>query len=490
MNNMIDALSGVNNTRENKALKSRESSNFNDFLGKMIGPTNPTPKFDADKTVRAHMVRHLATKKHEPKEVKQADHSKSVKSDKQVDRQFDSKKQVESSKKSDEELAPASVEEENWDEFGTISKADDSQSSDYRINNSILKILSETLSMSPDDILMAMINLNIQPVMLQETDAMEELLFELQPVHAASSEAVSQPELNNEMPNISETTILSEPYDANNKQGITSQENSEAQKTDSMQADMLVNVEKLTEMVKRAIYRYELAESDNSVEIPEEEGIQSIEASSIQTNQIENGYREEIDYEESIGESWHSNGAAEQVFNNESEPNLNLVPAQPENNVSTSSISTTEANTQIRLEASKSTSFHEVVRQVTDSIKTESLGRGVSELKVTLKPESLGEVALRLLSDNGIITARFIAENYQVKEIIESNFNTLHESLNAQGLNVSQLSVSVSDRGVPNREFGSPAKHSPARVAAVLENLEEAPLPTLRAQDSRVSYSA
>jgi len=95
-----------------------------------------------------------------------------------------------------------------------------------------------------------------------------------------------------------------------------------------------------------------------------------------------------------------------------------------------------------------------------------------------------------LLSDNGIITARFVAENYQVKEIIESNFNTLHESLNAQGLNVSQLSVSVGEREAPNREFGSQEKRTPVRIAAVLENLEESPLPTLRAQDSRVSYSA
>jgi len=484
---MIDALSGVNNSRESKVQKSRESSNFNDFLGKMIGPTNPTPKFDADKTVRAHMVRHLATKKNEPKEVKQADHSKSVKSDKQVDRQNDDDKQIDSSKKPNDELVPASIEEENWDEFGMMSKADDS--SDYRINNNILKILSEVLSMPPDDILMAMINLNIQPQMLQAQDSMEDLLFELQPVHAASSEAVSQAGLNNEMSDLSETTILSEPFDANNKQGIVAPENGEVQKTDSMQAEMLINVEKLTEMVKRAIYRYELAESDNSVEIPEEEGIQSIEASSIQTKRLENAFSEELEYEESIGESWHSNEAVEQVFNNEGESNFNHVPMQPENN-STSSISTTEANTQIRLEVSKSTSFHEVVRQVTDSIKTESLGRGVSELKVMLKPESLGEVALKLLSDNGIITARFVAENYQVKDIIESNFNTLHESLNAQGLNVSQLSVSVGNREEQNREFGSQAKHTPARIAAVLEELEEAPLPILRAQDSRVSYSA
>lgn len=74
-----------------------------------------------------------------------------------------------------------------------------------------------------------------------------------------------------------------------------------------------------------------------------------------------------------------------------------------------------------------------------------------AELKLMLKPESLGEVALRIATQNGIVTAMFVAENQRVKEIIESNFTQLRDALKEQGLEVSELSVSVGHEGAEER---------------------------------------
>ena len=83
-----------------------------------------------------------------------------------------------------------------------------------------------------------------------------------------------------------------------------------------------------------------------------------------------------------------------------------------------------------------------VMEQIIDRIKVLPAD-GFSEIRLTLKPETLGEVALRIATLNGIVTAMFVAENQRVKEIIESNLNQLKDSLQEQGLEVSQLSVSV-----------------------------------------------
>jgi flagellar hook-length control protein FliK len=60
-----------------------------------------------------------------------------------------------------------------------------------------------------------------------------------------------------------------------------------------------------------------------------------------------------------------------------------------------------------------------------------------------LRPESLGDIVLRVLTQNGIVTAHFIAENQRVRETLENNFNQLRDALEEQGIQFSELSVSV-----------------------------------------------
>jgi flagellar hook-length control protein FliK len=107
--------------------------------------------------------------------------------------------------------------------------------------------------------------------------------------------------------------------------------------------------------------------------------------------------------------------------------------------------------------------------QIMDHAKL-MLSGNQSELEMSLKPEHLGKLQLKVLVENQVVTARFVAESQQVKQIIETNLNQLRDQLRESGLMVDHLSVSVGngtnqqlfDQTAGNQsQFGSsPNSHS------------------------------
>lgn len=84
----------------------------------------------------------------------------------------------------------------------------------------------------------------------------------------------------------------------------------------------------------------------------------------------------------------------------------------------------------------------DIINQIMSRVRTYA-AENFSEIRLTLRPESLGDVTLRVMTQNGIVTALFVAESQRVKEALESNFNQLRDSLQEQGVNVADLSVMV-----------------------------------------------
>jgi flagellar hook-length control protein FliK len=84
----------------------------------------------------------------------------------------------------------------------------------------------------------------------------------------------------------------------------------------------------------------------------------------------------------------------------------------------------------------------EVINQIAERIRVD-VTPNVSEVRMTLRPESLGELTIRLRVESGIVIAQFVAESERVRQIIESNFNELRDALTDKGLEVSQMEVSV-----------------------------------------------
>lgn len=84
----------------------------------------------------------------------------------------------------------------------------------------------------------------------------------------------------------------------------------------------------------------------------------------------------------------------------------------------------------------------EIITQIVQ--KAEFLVKNnLSELKIELKPEFLGRLTIRVMVEEGIVTARFITENQQVKHMLESNLNTLRNNLESQGIRVDRTEVAV-----------------------------------------------
>lgn len=71
------------------------------------------------------------------------------------------------------------------------------------------------------------------------------------------------------------------------------------------------------------------------------------------------------------------------------------------------------------------------------------VGSDKSEMIIQLKPESLGKIQLQVIHERGEIVAKFLAENEQVKSILESNMQYLRDALEKNGVDVQSLSVSV-----------------------------------------------
>jgi flagellar hook-length control protein FliK len=103
----------------------------------------------------------------------------------------------------------------------------------------------------------------------------------------------------------------------------------------------------------------------------------------------------------------------------------------------------------------------DIINQVVEQAKL-YVTEDKSEMVLQLKPESLGKVALKVITEHGVVTAKFIAESYQVKEVIESSMQTLKQNLQSQGLNVSSIDVSVGQNG-GNTNNG--ARHESRRSA-------------------------
>ena len=116
-------------------------------------------------------------------------------------------------------------------------------------------------------------------------------------------------------------------------------------------------------------------------------------------------------------------------------PVLNVIPGQP----SFSNVSQIQASGSTEVaSANKEELFSQIVEQAKVMINN-----GGSEMEVHLKPEHLGRLQLKVTIENEVVTAKFVAESQQVKEIIESNLGQLRRSLQENGIQVDMLMVSV-----------------------------------------------
>ena len=103
---------------------------------------------------------------------------------------------------------------------------------------------------------------------------------------------------------------------------------------------------------------------------------------------------------------------------------------------------TNGADTMQKTASSTQVAAKEIIGQVITQAKV-ILTPHKSEMIIDLKPDSLGKISLSVVTENGIVMAKFTADSQQVKQVLEANMQLLKDSLEKQGMTVQGFSVSV-----------------------------------------------
>ena len=90
-----------------------------------------------------------------------------------------------------------------------------------------------------------------------------------------------------------------------------------------------------------------------------------------------------------------------------------------------------------------------VIEQVIKGMQVRSLGPDNSEMRMRLSPENLGDVAVKLSTSGGNISATITAQSADVRDVLLANQSQLQRSLADAGLKLQNFSVNVSGGG-PN----------------------------------------
>ena len=97
--------------------------------------------------------------------------------------------------------------------------------------------------------------------------------------------------------------------------------------------------------------------------------------------------------------------------------------------------------------------FHDVISGMAVRQLRLSAASGVSEARILLVPEHLGEVAVRITLQNGQLTAQFVTENSAAKELIENQLVMLRGVLQSQGIQVERLEVTQGTAAAQSQLF-------------------------------------
>ncbi|MGM0443817.1 MAG: flagellar hook-length control protein FliK [Fibrobacterota bacterium] len=82
--------------------------------------------------------------------------------------------------------------------------------------------------------------------------------------------------------------------------------------------------------------------------------------------------------------------------------------------------------------------LNQINNRLSDAVKS-----GSHEIRLKLKPDHLGDVQVRIQVEKDVVTAKINVENQQVRQIVESNFQSLRDALADHDLSAGSLDVNV-----------------------------------------------
>lgn len=142
----------------------------------------------------------------------------------------------------------------------------------------------------------------------------------------------------------------------------------------------------------------------------------------------------------------------------------------------------------------------DVIEQVVEQVRV-NMNQDATSMELQLYPEHLGRIQIHVVSKDGIMTARIVAETEAAKQAIEGGLTNLKDAMQHQNLKVEAIEVMVSTTGFErgNEEQMANEQRSTGRNRRKLdlsepeEELsmeEEAEAEKMKASGSSVSYMA
>ncbi len=95
----------------------------------------------------------------------------------------------------------------------------------------------------------------------------------------------------------------------------------------------------------------------------------------------------------------------------------------------------------------------EIMDQIMDYMKV-AVKPELSDLEMQLHPESLGNLHIHISSKEGIVTAQFTAQSESVRAVLESQMMELKQNLEAQGVKVEAVEVTVAQYSLDRNPGG------------------------------------
>jgi len=92
----------------------------------------------------------------------------------------------------------------------------------------------------------------------------------------------------------------------------------------------------------------------------------------------------------------------------------------------------------VKITVSSEEVVEQVVKKAALLVKMNS-----SEMKIDLQPDFLGKMTIKIVLEQGTVTAKFITDSLQVKHLLEGNLGTLQQALENQGIKVEKTEVDV-----------------------------------------------
>lgn len=118
-------------------------------------------------------------------------------------------------------------------------------------------------------------------------------------------------------------------------------------------------------------------------------------------------------------------------------------------------------NTEVVTEAESTQPYTSIdTRDVINQIVTRARITNLEDthtMEMTLNPQHLGKLAMRVVEENGVIHARIQTENQTVKEALETQMMILQDHLNEKGMKVDSIEISVATRGFDQHDESAQA---------------------------------